>query len=296
VKTLLITGASGFLGPTLCERAAKQWNVAAAMHRHPVPIPHARAVGTDLGAYAEARELLAQLRPDAVIHAAALSNTEYCQTHPAESEAINVEASANLAGLAADRGIPFVFTSTDLVFDGERAPYSEDSAANPISVYGEHKLRAEAAIRQRHPDAVICRLPLLLGPRSVGAEGFLAKMLGAMQRGEQVRMFEDEVRTPVAPSVAADGLLLALEKARGTTLHLGGPERLTRWAIGRLAAEVAGVDVTNVVPCRRGEIPMAAPRPRDVSMDSSRAAALGYRPPPLREQLERAFATSPPRS
>jgi dTDP-4-dehydrorhamnose reductase len=296
VKTLLITGASGFLGPTLCERAAQDWDIVAAAHRHPIPIPHARVAGVDLAAYPELRELLAQFRPDAVIHAAALSNTEYCQTHPEESEAINVEASANLAGLAADYGIPLVFTSTDLVFDGESAPYGEDSPASPISVYGEHKLRAESVIRQRHPDAVICRVPLLLGPRSAGAEGFLAKMFGAVQRGEQVRMFEDEVRTPVSPSVAAGGLLLALEKARGTTLHLGGPERLTRWAIGRLAAEVAGLDVAKVVPCRRGEIPMAAPRPRDVSLDSRRAAALGYRPPPLREQLERAFATSPPRS
>jgi dTDP-4-dehydrorhamnose reductase len=225
-----------------------------------------------------------------------LSNTEYCQTHPEESDAINVEASANLAGVAADRGIPLVFTSTDLVFDGEHAPYAEGSAVNPISVYGEHKLRAESAIRQRHPDAVICRVPLLLGPRSAGAEGFLAKMLGAVQRGEKVMLFEDEVRTPVTPTVAAGGLLLALEKARGTTLHLGGPERLTRWAMGHLAAEVAGFDVVNVVPCRRGDVPLMAPRPRDVSMDSSRAAAMGYRPEGLREQLERAFATLRPRS
>jgi dTDP-4-dehydrorhamnose reductase len=296
MPTLLITGAGGFLGPTLCELAADRWDVIAAMHRHRIELPHARAAGVDLGAYAEVSELFAQFRPDAVIHAAALSNTEYCQAHPEESLTINVDASANLAGLSADRGIPFVFTSTDLVFDGDHAPYTEESAPNPISVYGEHKLRAEEAIRRRHPDAVICRAPLLLGPRSAGAEGFLAKMLGAVQRGEKVMMFEDEVRTPVSPSVAAEGLLLALEKSRGTTLHLGGPERITRWAIGRLAAEVAGIDGTNIVPCRRGDVPLAAPRPRDVSMDSSRAAALGYRPPTLREQLERAFATSPPRS
>ena len=142
MKTLLVTGASGFLGPTLCEKAAAAWDVVAAMHRHRIAIPHARVTGVNLAAYSEVRELFEQIRPDAVIHAAALSNTEYCQAHPEESEAINVEASINLAGLAADRGIPFVFTSTDLVFDGEHAPYAEESAVGPISVYGEHKARA----------------------------------------------------------------------------------------------------------------------------------------------------------
>jgi dTDP-4-dehydrorhamnose reductase len=296
MKTLLVTGAGGFLGPTICEAAAGKWDVVAALHRHRIPIPHTRVAPVDLAVYPEVRDLFDQMRPAAVIHAAALSNTEYCQTHLQESEAINVEATANLAGLAADRGIAFVFTSTDLVFDGEHAPYSEEAAVNPISVYGEHKAHAEAAIRQRHPDAVICRLPLLLGPRSLSAEGFLAKMLGAVRRGEKIMMFADEVRTPVSPAVAAEGVFLALEKARGTTIHLGGPERLTRFEIGRLGAEVAGIPGANIVACRRGDVPMAAPRPRDVSLDSRRAAALGYRPPPLREQLERAFATSPPRS
>lgn len=296
MKTLLVTGAGGFLGPTICEKAAASWDVVAALHRNRITIPRARVAAVNLAAYPEVRELFEQIRPDAVLHAAALSNTEYCQTHPRESEAINVDATLNLAGLAADCGVPFVFTSTDLVFDGEHAPYSEESAIGPISVYGEQKARAESGIRQRHPDAVICRIPLLLGPRSPGAEGFLAKMLGVVQRGEKLMMFDDEVRTPVAPAVAADGLLLALHKARATTIHLGGPERITRFEIGRLGAEVAGLAVANIVPCRRGDVPMATPRPRDVSLDSTRAAALGYRPPPLREQLERAFATSPPRS
>ena len=67
-------------------------------------------------------------------------------------------------------------------------------------------------------------------------------MLGALQRDEKTMTFADEVRTPVAPAISAEGLLLALDKARGTTIHLGGPQRITRFEIGRLAAEVAGLD------------------------------------------------------
>ena len=69
--------------------------------------------------------------PDAVIHTAAISDANFCQTNRSLSYAINVEATKNLAGICSDYHIPFAFTSTDLVFDGKRGMYKEYNEKNP---------------------------------------------------------------------------------------------------------------------------------------------------------------------
>jgi len=282
---LLVTGASGVLGWTLCEMAAKSWETFGTVYHHPVDPSGVHVYKIDLTNNRSLRDFFSAIRPNAVVHAAGLSSPDYCQEHPDESELINVKASANIATLCAELAIPCVLTSSDLVFDGEHAPYAEDHLAQPISVYGEHKLRAEAEMRERYPNTTICRLPLLFGVGSPVAEGFLARMLQAMKKGEDVRLFVDEIRTPVSTETAARGLLLALRKAKASTLHLGGMERISRWDLGRLSAEVFLSGHAHLVPFRQRDLPMKAPRPHDVSLDSSKAARIGYQPGAIREQM-----------
>ncbi|HEY9600584.1 MAG TPA: sugar nucleotide-binding protein, partial [Allocoleopsis sp.] len=106
-----------------------------------------------------------------------------------------------------------------------------------------------------------------------------------LREGQELRLFTDEFRTPVSGTTAAKGLLLALEKAEGL-LHLGGKERVSRYEFGRLMVEVLELPQDGLKACRQQDVPMAAPRPADVSLDSSKAFALGYAPLSIREELE----------
>jgi dTDP-4-dehydrorhamnose reductase len=99
-------------------------------------------------------------------------------------------------------------------------------------------------------------------------------------------LFIDEFRTPVSGEAAAEGMLIALERLPGM-IHLGGPERISRYGFGRLLAEVLHVPGAKLNPCRQKDIPMSAPRPPDVSLDSSKANYMGFRPYSLRRELER---------
>ncbi len=285
-QRLLITGGSGFLGWTLCRVALENWDVVGTVHSHPLEIPGARAARVDLTRFGEVKELFGDVRPDAVIHTAAASGLNFCQDEPILSRRINVEASASIAGLCADYDIPCVFTSTDIVFDGRQAPYCETDAVNPLNRYGEQKALAEAAMRERFPGVAICRMPLMYGSGSPVAGSFLTSMLKAMREGAVVNMFTDEIRTPVSGEDAAKGLLLALEK-RERLLHLGGPRRLSRLEFGELMVEAFGVRRACLNPCLQSDVPMAAERPQDVSLDSSRAFALGYAPATPEEALAR---------
>ncbi|HAX78559.1 MAG TPA: NAD(P)-dependent oxidoreductase, partial [Cyanobacteria bacterium UBA11372] len=104
--------------------------------------------------------------------------------------------------------------------------------------------------------------------------------------GKELSLFTDQFRTPASGKTAASGLLLALEKVEGI-LHLGGKERVSRYEFGRLMAEVFELPQDKLKACLQEDVPMPAPRPNDVSLNSEKAFALGYQPLSLREELEK---------
>jgi dTDP-4-dehydrorhamnose reductase len=277
---LLITGASGFLGRPLCALAAEKWSVTGAYHRHFADIPGVVPIGVDLTDTARLRALVAEVNPVAVIHAAAVAQPLACEQHPQSSEVLNVRVPERLAALCAQRGIPFVFVSSDLVFDGNQAPYDESRPASPVCVYGRQKARAETAVIANHDEALVCRLPLMFGAAGHPHRNFTWQMLTALHQDRSVKLFTDEFRTPVDHVSAARGLLGVLGRARGV-LHLGGRTRLSRYDFGILLAAKMGAAQSLLEPVTIDAMPAAMARSPDCSLDSRRAYALGYDPMPL---------------
>jgi dTDP-4-dehydrorhamnose reductase len=253
--------------------------------RRRVEIPGVRTARVELTEFASLKEMMRETRPEAIIHLAAISQPNDCEREPEASRRVNVEATVNLAGLAADRGIPLVFTSTDLVFDGRHSPYNEKDPISPVNLYAEQKVAAETGIRARHPAASICRMSLMFGSPSPVSHSFIQPFLEKMRAGESLRLFTDEFRTPLGARYAIEGLLLALRE-RVDLLHLAGPERISRHDFGLMMARILEIDSAKIIPCRQADVPMPAPRPPDVSLDISRARALGFKPSSLDRQIE----------
>ncbi|WP_375472231.1 SDR family oxidoreductase [uncultured Nostoc sp.] len=285
MKKLLITGASGFLGWHLCQLAKQEWEIYGTYLSHLLEIPGMKILKANLTNFQELKRIFNDVKPEAVIHTAAHSQPNFCQNHPEESHAINVIASCNIAGLCADNSIPFAFTSTDLVFDGLNAPYRETDAVCPVNLYGEQKAIAETDMLERYPMTAVCRMPLMFGAATPTAKSFIQPFIQTLQAEKELSLFIDEFRTPVSGTTAAKGLLLALEKVNGI-IHLGGQERISRYDFGQILVEVFQFPATGLKSCRQQDVKMAAPRPADVSLDSSKAFALGYQPLSLREELE----------
>ncbi|MGC9525607.1 MAG: SDR family oxidoreductase [Limnospira sp.] len=286
MKKLLVTGASGFLGWNICQVAKLKWDVYGTYNSREVSFHGITFIQTDITNFADLKRLFQDVEPDAVIHAAAHSKPNFCQQHPQESYLINVTASLNIASLCADADIPCAFTSTDLVFDGLNPPYRESARVCPINIYGEQKVEAERGMLIRYPKTAICRMPLMFGMASPCAESFIQGFIRNLKAGKRLNLFVDEFRTMVGGETAVMGLLLAIEKRIEGRLHLGGKERISRYNFGKLMAEVLGFPVENIAPCRQQDVEVIAPRSPDTSLDSSKAFALGYRPPSIREELE----------
>jgi dTDP-4-dehydrorhamnose reductase len=283
---LLLTGLSGFLGWNIARLKEPNWQIVGTVRTRSVQLPGIEVERLDLSDVVALQRLFKRVAPDAVIHAAARTDPNYCQGHRQEAWQQNVDVSAALAALCAARDIPLVFTSTDLVFDGLQPPYSEGDKPTPVNVYGASKAEAEQQVRAAHAGACICRMPLMFGEARIGAPSFVQPMLETAQQGGRLHLFTDEFRTPASARAVVQGLFLALEKAGGQLLHVGGAERISRCDFGHLLMRTFSLPANVVQPSLQCEMPMAAPRARDVSLDNSKARALGYDPWPLAAELD----------
>ncbi len=284
MQKLLITGASGFLGWNLCQVALSAWEVHGTYHRHPIEIPNVHLHQIDLTNLDLVKAEIEQIAPVGVIHLAAASSPNFCQAHPDRSYLINVTATENLAKVCFQAKIPFVFTSTDLVFDGNQPPYRETDPVSPINIYGEQKVAAERAILAVYPRATICRMPLMFGNAPPTATSFIQPWLESLKSERSLQLFVDEFRTPVSATIAAHGLLMALQLAPGI-IHLGGNERISRYEFGLLLAEIFNFNPALLSPIQQRDLQMTAPRAADVSLDIRKAIEFGYKIPSLRSQL-----------
>lgn len=284
MKKLLVTGASGFLGWHLSNFASENYDVYGTYYQNSVESDQFKLIKVDITDFKPLRQLFTQIKPDGIIHTAALSKPNFCQTHPSESYTVNVEASVNIARLCAELEIPLAFTSTDLVFDGLNPPYNEKSPVSPICIYGKHKTIAESKMLEIYPQTAICRMPLMFGQATPRANSFLQGFLGILQQGKQLSLFTDEYRNPVSANSACEGLLLSLAKVSGR-IHLGGRERISRYEFGLLMAEIFGFSRELITASKQKDVAMPAPRSPDVSMNSSLAYSLGYNPAPIKQEL-----------
>jgi dTDP-4-dehydrorhamnose reductase len=285
MKKLLVTGASGFLGWHICQLAKAEWEIYSTYSTNSIEIPGVKTLKVDLTDFTELTGLFQNIQPNAVIHTAAQSQPNYCQLHPEETHKINVVASSNIAGLCADNSLPLAFTSSELVFDGLNSPYVETDRVCPVNIYGEQKVQAEFSISGKYPLAAICRMPLMFGQETPTAKSFMQPFIQALVTGKELTLFVDEFRTPVSAKTATKGLLLALEKVNGY-IHLGGIERISRYEFGKLLVEVFHLPDNTIKPCYQKDVKMSAPRPADVSLNSSQAFALGYQPFSIKSELE----------
>ncbi|HEY9171405.1 MAG TPA: SDR family oxidoreductase [Verrucomicrobiae bacterium] len=258
-QTAWITGAGGLIGNCFLQSAAEfgpQWT----------PRGLTRQI-VDLADAASVRRLFAAEQPVLVIHCAALSKSPACQANPALARQLNVEVTQTLVELAV--GIPFVFFSSDLVFDGRQGNYVETDTPGPLSVYAETKVAAEQIVRQ-HPRHLIIRTSLNGGTSPTGDRGFNEEMRRAWQAGRTLRLFTDEYRSPIA-AVETTRAVWRLIAANATGIHhVAGSERLSRWRIGELLAARWPQLQPRIEPASLREY-QGAPRPPDTSLNCDKA-------------------------
>jgi dTDP-4-dehydrorhamnose reductase len=282
---VLVTGAGGLLGGRLASLLATDHAVTAGYRLHAPPAGLA-SVGLDLLAEGSLAGSCEAVRPEAVVHCAALADADRCEADPALAERQNVAAPFALARACHRAGARLIAVSTDLVLAGDRMFAGEDEPPVPRLVYGHSKLAGERAVLAECPQAAVVRVALVYGrghgPRPTASEAIAWNL----KAGRTVRLFVDQYRTPIDPESVAAALRPLLAGTQSGIFHLGGPERLSRYELGLRSARVLQLPESRIEPIRQADRLDGVARPADVSLDCSRARRLlGWSPRPLEEGL-----------
>lgn len=275
MKTLFLTGW-GLLAQALAHVAADNgWAVHAVSRRTGVGC----GVPLDLvDATSPLRHLVHDAQPDVVVHTAARTNAADCQRNPAAAFHDNVVATQHVLDVADEAGIPVAFLSTDAVFDGTRGRYREDDRRGPLNVYALTKAHAEDLVAARR--GLVVR-GTYIGRRPDGVAGLIERLQDSSAR-PTVPAGKRASPLWVGDAMAILVNLLASE-ARGL-VHVGSSDA-TGWA--ELAACIRGAAVEESSPSD------GVPRPRDTSLDVSRAVALTGHPMPTVAETVAAMLRAP---
>jgi len=288
-RTLLVLGSSGFLGPHVVAAGVRggagrvvgvsRSGALSAPVLHDSELVEERAL--DLREEGALEALFADVRPTAVVNAAALSRMGDCARDPELALELNATVAGRIAAASREHGARLLHVSTDLVF-GAVQPYAERySEADPpaaTSEYGRSKIEGEERVIEAHPDALVARLPLLFGDSGGRGLGASDGLLAQVQSGETPGLFRDEWRTPLEVGQAAEALLEALGLGLTGFLHVAGPERISRYDLGIVVLRAAGYGEEAarelVQETTRSRAGVSEERPADASLDGRRARGL----------------------
>ncbi len=235
---------------------------------------------TDRGQVLETFEAF---RPDAVVHAAALTAVDYCAEHPREAVRINGVGTYNVAAAAEEVGALLVAISTNEVFDGlAQAPYQEYDPRHPVNAYGYSKFVAEQVAEKLCSRTMIVRTAWLYAQ---GGTNFIHKMLARSKAGQTSKVVTDEVSSPTYAADLADGLRKLIEIGGRGIFHLVNEGACSRFELAQEAVRRAGLNESLIEPTTLADYTRASTPPPYAPLDNVFADALGVRLRPWQEAL-----------
>jgi dTDP-4-dehydrorhamnose reductase len=252
VASILVTGAYGMVGSDLCRLLARNHRVYSTGRGE-----------MDVADAASVVDTVERLRPDLVVHAAALTDVDYCQLAPEDAFRINARGTQNVA-LACQRvGATMVYISTIAVFDGTKpTAYTEADTPNPQSVYAQSKFQGEQYVESLLTRYYIVRAGWVFGG-GANDKKFVGKMLSLARERDVLKVVDDNFGSPTYTLDISQGITALTKSQRYGTYHMvnaGAPA--SRFEIAERILEFGGITSCQLVPVSAAEFPLPAPRPR----------------------------------
>jgi len=253
----LVVGASGLVGKALMRVLKTAHTDAVGTYAR---FPGAGLEALDITSSTQVRACVERHRPATIFLTAALTHVDYCEDHPDEAFAINVDGPRAVAEAARSLDAQLVFYSTEYVFDGKAGPYDEEDPPSPLSVYGRSKLAAERAICDIVENALILRTTVLFGWDS-NSTNFAMQVYRKVRAREQMTIPMDQFGNPtLAEYLAEMSLALAQLGVRGI-VNVVGKDLVARSEFARALVKLYGGSPDLVVPVPTESLKQKAPRP-----------------------------------
>jgi dTDP-4-dehydrorhamnose reductase len=294
MNKILITGANGFLGYYLTELLWETGYTVIASGRGKSRLPFLgdryQYVSFDFTQKEEVDKAIAIHQPAIVVHCGAISKPDECERDRENAFQTNVAATIHILNACERIGARFIFLSTDFVFDGNKGMYTEEEERKAVNYYGQTKILAEDEVMQYPYPWLIVRTVLVYGKPIASRDNLLTVVAKALEKGKQLTIFADQVRTPTYVEDLAAGILRIIEKQATGIFHLSGNDILSPYQMAIAVAHYLNLDDSLITPITEKDLKEPAKRPQKTGFTITKAQReLDYQPISFAEGLARTF-------
>lgn len=284
MKTILITGSNGLLGQKLVELLSQLSDIkviATARGENRLPFKEGYEYHSmDIADREQVETVIEKTQPAAIIHGAAMTNVDQCESEKETCWAQNVKAVEYIAAVCRKHDIFLCHVSTDFIFDGANGPYTEEGEANPLSFYGWSKYAAEKVVQHAGIRWGIARTVLVYGiAYDMSRSNIILWVKKSLEEGKNIKVVTDQWRTPTLAEDLAKGCFLIADQEAQGIFNISGKDLLTPHEMAMMTADYFHLDKSLIAEADSSTFSQPAKRPARTGfvLDKSRTV-LGYEP------------------
>lgn len=263
-KNIFITAGSGLLGKALLETCPSDYKLSATYFpskpdRFPENINFFELNITNSG---DVLNCIKKIKPDVIIHTAAIGNVDFCEKNKDISWAANVDGTKNIIEAAREINSEIIYVSSNAVFDGNNPPYKEEDKINPLSYYGETKAICERLVSNSGLKNVIVRAILMYGwHNSLERKNMVTWILDSLTQGVPLKIVNDIYSNSLLSWNCADAIWSIIKKEKNGIFHIAGADCISRYEFAIKIAEIFGLDKSMITPVANSYFTGIASRP-----------------------------------
>lgn len=287
----MVTGSNGLLGQKLIHALVQRSDVELIATARGANRLQAQDGYTyyslDVCDQSQVLDLCLAVRPDAIIHTAAMTQVDDCEDQQEACWQLNVRAVDYLIQAADAINAHLVHLSTDFIFDGAAGPYDELADANPLSFYGKSKLAAEKLLLDSSISYAILRTVLVYGvAEDMSRSNIVLWAKSALEKGQPLRIVSDQFRTPTLAEDLATGCILAATQRAQGIYNISGKDQMSVLELVKRVAAYFNLPTDQISEVSTDELNQKARRPKITGfvLDKARRE-LGYDPHSFEEGI-----------
>ena len=280
----LITGASGLLGRRMFDIISKSHETVGTYNKNNSGDFHF----LDISDKNSVDLFFEKIKPELVIHCAALVDADYCEKDKQTAKKININGTKNVVRACKNLESKLIFISSDYIFKGNNPPYTEESIPDPVNYYGITKVEGERLVKENLSQFLIIRSPLMYGNDEGTKPSFITQIVSGLQENKKVFVDNKIIKYPTLTDDVVTAIVRLMESNANGIYNVCASEAITKYIWAKKIAERYGFSLENIVEKNNHE---CAERPLNAQLDSSKIKKLGIEFTTIDEGLQKTFKT-----
>ena len=264
-----VTGASGMLGSALITHLSKSYKVFATSRGKGVEGKNIKWDCFNLTDIILLNEWLETIKPDVVIHCAAIANVDLCEDNAKLAKKLHIETTEVMVNYLDSNGGRLIYISTDSVFDGEKqGAYSESDLVNPLNVYAKTKIMGEKSVQSMNNGLVL--RTNIIGWTQEDKTSFAEWVLNRLNDNAPLNLFYDVYFSPLTVYDLSFIIEKIIEKPILGLYHCGSRDNISKYDFGKKMAEIFQLSDTNINRVSIDSAGFRASRPKNMALNSDK--------------------------